>query len=162
MSQVVGYEQGQVERFHNSYIVDPDTDCWEWQLNLHQGGYGRCYFNGINYRAHRLSYLLHKGELPDSLNVCHKCDNPKCVNPEHLYLGSQSENMNDKKIRNRSKGINSGTFNGRSKLSDKEINEIRDLLSCKLFSQKFIAKKYNVDQSHISRISTNQIRSENS
>jgi len=153
MAQVVDHGHGQVARFHNSYIINNQTGCWEWQLTLNKDGYGRCYFDNITFRAHRLSYKLKFGD-PGNKYVLHKCDNAKCVNPNHLYLGCQQDNMKDKKDRGRSLGINRGHANGSSKLTDKDVKEIIDLLQCKLFSQKFIGQKYNVGQDQISRIKT--------
>src|SRR5574337_299456 len=137
MSPVTGYEQGQVARFHNSYIKDDKSGCWLWKLNLAQGGYGRCYFNGKSIRAHRLSYELHNGTFDESLIIRHRCDNPSCVNPEHLIIGTQEDNMRDKRERQRSKGINMGQSNGKAKLTDEECSQIYDLIRCGLFSQKF-------------------------
>lgn len=150
----VGYSRGQpLDRFHNSYKVNPETDCWEWQNNLHQkGGYGRCYYEGKNYRAHVLSFILHIGSITQNNIIRHTCDNTCCINPNHLIQGTQVDNMLDKKIRNRAKGINKGVKNPNAKLTDNEVSQIHDLIDCGLFSQKFIALKYNVDQSHISRI----------
>lgn len=141
----------QLERFHNSYLKDNNSGCWNWNLSLSPDGYGRCYFNGVNVRAHRLSYELHNGPFPRHLVVCHKCDNPRCVNPNHLFLGTVQDNMADKKNKGRSKGINKGSKNGMSKVSDFDIEEIRYLLEVGL-SQKDIGSLYGLTQSHISRI----------
>ena len=157
MSQkAVGYEQGQIDRFHKSYTKDHTTNCWNWNLSLSPDGYGYCYFMGKNTRAHRLSYMLYNKEINPLNVICHTCDNPKCVNPEHLYSGTQKDNMKDKKDRNRSKGINLGSKNGNSKLTEKDVKEILDLVKSKLFSQKFIATLYNIRQDHVSRIQSGQ------
>lgn len=74
--------------------------CWEWQASTRQSGYGQFYVPGPNgeklmEQAHRVSYMLTFGDIPDGLHVCHACDNPLCVNPDHLWLGTRNDNMQD-------------------------------------------------------------------
>lgn len=141
----------QLTRFHSSYSKNPDNQCWEWNLWLSPDGYGYCYFNGSKVRAHRLSYEIHFGSFPRHLLVRHMCDNPKCVNPSHLILGTQIENMVDKKVRKRAKGINKGSKNGMSKLSVSDRDSIfthRDLG----LKQHQIASLLGITQSHVSRV----------
>lgn len=91
--------------FWSRVIVKNTDECWEWQGYKVQGGYG---LFGINYRqilTHRYSWELHFGEIPEGLWVLHKCDNPACVNPEHLFTGTSEDNINDKMIKGRHKAF---------------------------------------------------------
>ena len=84
-----------VVRFNKSYKVS-ENGCWEWQGSLTNKGYGRIRNGSKNkVAAHRISYMLYIGTLENNLNVLHKCDNPKCVNPMHLFKGTQSDNVID-------------------------------------------------------------------
>ncbi len=76
--------------------VKPDTGCWEWKRGLDPDGYGLAYAFGKKVRAHRLSWVTFNIDDPAQLCVLHECDNPKCVNPDHLFLGTHRDNVHDK------------------------------------------------------------------
>lgn len=135
------------ERFYSRFNLDPDTGCWNWSGFLSKLGYGSIVINKKLVLAHRASYELHKGEIPIGLCVCHTCDNPSCVNPEHLFLGTHKENTQDM-IRKGRKNPARGEAHPNAKLTAAQVQEIlRDNRP-----NKEVAKEYNVDRTAIQHI----------
>lgn len=94
-----------VDRFSEKYVVDASTGCWKWAGSTVNGGYGMINAGrgAGNILAHRASYAIHVGEIPDGMLVLHRCDNPSCVNPKHLFLGDHNDNMKDMARKGRGK-----------------------------------------------------------
>lgn len=123
-------------RWFLSYTLkDEVTGCWNWQKNHGNGRYYMIYYEKKLWFVHRLSYFLHYEVHPDKLLVCHKCDNPRCINPEHLFLGTQQDNINDKVSKKRHY----------IKLNDDSVKDIKFDLSG--LSKKEYAAKYSIDLS---------------
>lgn len=131
--------------------VKKTESCWEWIGTITSHGYGHFKAKGKLYRAHRLAYTLFKGHIPDSLIVCHSCDNRKCVNPEHLWLGTHKDNAIDKVNKGRAVGNrivhHSGDNNTRTKITSTNIIKIK-LLSID-HSQREIAKIIGISQASV-------------
>lgn len=114
-----------VERFHSSYTTIAECGCWIWDRSCDKGGYGWFAFERSKTgKAHRASWFIHFGPIPDGLCVLHRCDNPSCVNPHHLFLGTNTENNIDKVTKNRQAY---GQRNGMAILNESQIKEIRNL-----------------------------------
>ena len=135
--------------------VDKSGDCWPWLGPKDRDGYGRLTYQGRRmHSAHRLSWKLANGPIPKGMCVCHRCDNPPCCNPAHLWLGTNQDNMDDKVSKGRhSYRSHVGVENPNSKLTEDEVLDIR---AARAFgaAQKDIAKAYNLEVSVISRITT--------
>lgn len=138
--------------------VEPElnTGCWLWSGAPGAGGYGTSKYAGRNQKAHRVSWALHHGEMPPpEVKVCHGCDTPACVNPAHLWLGSQQDNIADMvaKGRNRAPTVRLGTKNPTSVLDEEQVWAIRQMLRLSMFGVNEIARGYGVSPMTISRIS---------
>lgn len=126
-----------------------ENNCWNWQLRIDDSGYGYATYRRSPMRTHRLSWIVFKGEIPKGKCVCHSCDNRKCCNPNHLFIGSNKENSEDMKEKGRQVKGSKSPF---SKLNENQVLEIRKLYETGNFTQLFLGEKFGVRQTKISEI----------
>ncbi len=116
-----------LERFFAK--VNKTDTCWLWTAALNfPNGYGLFGVpggNGKTITAHRMSWIIHNGAIPDKMYICHRCDVKSCVNPDHLFLGTQSDNINDSVSKGRFHRNTSGERNGKARLKENQVREIR-------------------------------------
>lgn len=138
------------DRFWSKVNVLGEDDCWEWQASLFDAGYGNFRYLGKNVGSNRMVWFLSYGEFPDLL-VCHSCDNRKCCNPNHLFLGTHKDNAKDMVNKNRNFPPN-GESNGNNKLTSKDVIEIRDLFSTEKYTHSDLSLRYNVSRVSVTNI----------
>ncbi len=136
-----------IDRFNEKFVVDEVTHCWNWVAGKARGGYGMFWFEGKTMPAHRWAYNYWMGSIPLNQFVCHACDNPSCVNPNHLWTGTSMDNVSDMVLKIRQA---KGSKQGLSKLLEQQIKSIR---SDKRL-QKAIAKEFGIHQTQVSNIKT--------
>lgn len=124
-----------------------DGGCLEWTGRTNVHGYGVAVYGGEKLGAHRLAYTAHVGPIPDGLSVCHTCDNRRCVNPAHLFLGTNAENTADRDRKGRQAR---GEQSGRAKLTESDVRAIRASAE----PHAVLAKRFGVGATIISSIRT--------
>lgn len=154
------YTTEELKRFWGKVdkISNPNN-CWIWTAYKWRG-YGKFGWHGKIYLAHRISYELAFGEFDPTLDILHKCDNPACVNPDHLFSGTHLDNMRD--MINKGRDYKFQHFTGEKsahhKLTDKQVVEIRLRYKNEKITQKQLGEIYKVDQTQISHIVLNKQR----
>ncbi len=130
--------------------VDTTGDCWIWLAST-SDGYGNFWMDNRKWKAHRFSYELEHGPIPEGLIICHRCDDRKCVRPEHLFLGTHKDNSQDREKKGRG-GDFRGENNWCSLLTEDEVREILYLYRQGDTSQTELGERFGVRQTAISAI----------
>ena len=144
-----------MERFWSKVARGANEECWPWKASRHKTGYGKFGRGGKRagwVEAHRAAYQLTYGEIPDGLQVCHRCDNKPCCNPAHLFLGTAVDNINDKVAKGRHRWkSHSGSENGNAGFTEAQVREIRLAYQAGM-KRSDLAKKYGVSWTAINYI----------
>lgn len=140
------------ERFWDKVPMREEGKCWLWHGAMLKGGYGQIKIAGTPVQAHRFAWSFVNGEIPEGMVIRHTCDNPSCVNPSHLLLGTHKDNVADKYARHRNHS-QIGSDNNCSKLTEADVVEIKYRLS-EGEKQKDVAKVFGITQCQVSNIAT--------
>ena len=135
-------------RLLSKRTVDPKTGCWNWSGARTRDGYGRIVSGGKEYYTHRLSYAVHVRTIPEGLHVCHTCDNPRCINPSHLFLGTNADNVADK-VRKGRHGFGGRHWN--SRLTETLVDVIRGCIAAGV-KQRTLSEYFRISEAQVSRI----------
>jgi hypothetical protein len=127
----------------------PKGDCWEWKAGKDPSGYGVFRFPSCNIRAPRLAYFIRHEKDPGEHEVCHTCDNPPCVNPDHLFKGTAKDNADDRTAKGRTLR---GERHARSKVTDEQVREIIRLYTSTVPNQYTLAEMFGISQGTVFNI----------
>lgn len=146
------YTPKDIQRFWSKVAITADDDsCWNWIPPKKKDGYANIGIQGKSLYAHRVSWELSYGKIPDGLFVLHKCDNRGCVNPKHLFLGTTQDNMDDMVKKGRSPK-NIGELNGFHKLTASQVSEIRSRYAAGGISMKNLGKEIGISAMQVHNI----------
>jgi hypothetical protein len=123
--------------------------CWEWTAACDKNGYGWFWMDGENLASHRASWILHKGPIPEGKLVCHKCDNPPCINPDHLFLGTAQDNSSDAKKKGRTLR---GICHPRAVITPEIANRIRTQYQFRKTTHVMLAERYGIGRTLVQHV----------
>lgn len=139
------------EPWYSEYYTIDTNGCWIWQGRIDPGDYGTLYHNGKHEKAHRVFWELHRGPIPEGKKVLHSCDVRPCVNPNHLFLGTQQDNVDDMVKKGRHVA-SKGARNGNARLTEDQVIEILALIDEGKIRQVEIAALYGIAHTTVSYI----------
>ncbi len=157
LNKSMSFEEKIKKRFFSKFSRKGDDDCWIWTGSRLPKGYGSFSVNRIRKNAHRVSWTIHYGEIPSGMLVCHKCDNPPCVNPYHLFIGTNQDNVNDKMNKGRQRWTTvKGAQHYKAILTEKDVLKIRKMYSTKKYSSFQLAELFQVSRGCIDGVVYNK------
>lgn len=132
-----------------SKIAISERGCWEWTGSRDDDGYGWFWMHGVNLAAHRASWIIHYGEIPAGKLVCHTCDNPPCINPNHLFVGTQQDNSTDSKVKGRTlRGLN----HPRAVMTPEIAAAIRDRYEFRKVTHRMLAQEFGICRNTVQKV----------
>ena len=137
------YRERSIEQRLSDLSVQSESGCLEWIGATDGKGYGHININGRKEKAYRAAYKTHVGVIPDGMEVCHQCDNPACIRPSHLFLGTHLENMTDAKLKGR---MNPGEKNGMALLTNADVIAIMELFVGAYQEPDQVAKLFGISR----------------
>lgn len=147
------YTESDIKRFYTHVAVASSDKCWPWIGCRNRSGYGEYWHDGRHIKAHRFAFWFSTGTWPGDLLVCHSCDNPSCVNPAHLWLGTHGDNLQDAYEKGRihvRAGERNGENNGLAKLTNDQVLDMRKRYAAGRITQKQLAAEYGITQATFS------------
>lgn len=148
--QIAIIDREENEKFFSKVHIVPG-ECWIFLGGWNQDRYGNFWVNGVCDKAHRHSYRLFKGEIPTGMLICHTCDNPPCINPDHLYAGTNTDNTRDKMDRGRFASVD-GANNPSAFLTEELARDVHAHLHYTYMTQQAIADKFKITKGHVNNI----------